>query len=579
MYERRGIGMVRREQLENGCGRVTAVANFSARIVRDLILDDDAGQRREFGMEAELGGRRFAFVVPAAEFGRMGWALRQLGPQAIIYPGQQQHTRAAIQCLSGSIQQERIFTHLGWRKHDGHWVYLHAGGAVGAQGPRSDLRVELPATLQHYQVSSPADRQEQVRAVRASLRCLDLAPDRISFPLLAAVYRAPLGRVDFSLFLTGPTGTFKTALAALCQQHFGAAMEASHLPANFASTGNALESLASSAKDGLLVVDDFVPIGGSGDSALQRLAERLFRAVGNHQARSRMRGDGHLQVPRLPRALVMATGEEVPRGESIRARMLIVEVRPGEVDRAALSRCQAVAEGGRFTAALGAYLAWFARDYEQLQERLRMRSCQLRGCILSAGAHPPHARLPGILAELHSGWEIWLQFAHEIGAISCAKQAELERRSRQALGEVAAIQSCYHQGSDPALSFLRLLQAALLDGHAHVAERRGGVPESPERWGWRQQARRRAWVAHGMRIGWLAGSAVFLEPAASYQVAQKMAGAECLPLGAQALRQKLRAHGVLASVDVGRQMLLVRRILEGCSRKVLHLKAGDLVSG
>ena len=87
---------VRREQLENGCGRVTAVANFSARIVRDLILDDDAGQRREFGMEAELGGRRFAFVVPAAEFGRMGWALRQLGPQAIIYPGQQQHTRCLL---------------------------------------------------------------------------------------------------------------------------------------------------------------------------------------------------------------------------------------------------------------------------------------------------------------------------------------------------------------------------------------------------------------------------------------------------------------------------------------------------
>jgi hypothetical protein len=82
-----------------------------------------------------------------------------------------------------------------------------------------------------------------------------------------------------------------------------------------------------------------------------------------------------------------------------------------------------------------------------------------------------------------------------------------------------------------------------------------------------------------MRIGWLAGSAVFLEPAASYQVAQQMAGAERLPLGAQALRQKLRAHGVLASVDVGRQMLLVRRILEGCPRKVLHLKAGDLVSG
>jgi hypothetical protein len=115
----------------------------------------------------------------------MGWVLRQLGPEAIVYPGQQQHARAAIQWLSGRIPQERIFIHLGWRKHGPDWVYLHAGDAVGAQGSRGDLRVELPAALQHFQVPSPAVRQEQVSAVRASLRCLDLAPDRISFPLLA----------------------------------------------------------------------------------------------------------------------------------------------------------------------------------------------------------------------------------------------------------------------------------------------------------------------------------------------------------------------------------------------------------
>jgi hypothetical protein len=31
-------------------------------------------------------------------------------------------------------------------------------------------------------------------------------------------------------------------------------------------------------------------------------------------------------------------------------------------------------------------------------------------------------------------------------------------------------------------------------------------------------------------------------------------------------------------VDAARNMLLVRRTLEGCPRKVLHLKASDLVS-
>ncbi len=169
--------------------------------------------------------------------------------------------------------------------------------------------------------------------MRASLRCLSVAPDRISFPLLAAVYRAALGKVDFSLFLAGQTGVFKTALAALCQQHFGAAMDARSLPTNFGSTGNALQWLAFYAKDALLVVDDFAPTGRNGDSELQNIAERLFRATGNQQGRSRLSGNGRLNAPKPTRALVLATGEAVPRGQSIRARLLILELQLGEVHR------------------------------------------------------------------------------------------------------------------------------------------------------------------------------------------------------------------------------------------------------
>jgi hypothetical protein len=88
---------------------------------------------------------------------------------------------------------------------------------------------------------------------------LEVAPDRITMPLLAAVYRAPFGGADFSLFLTVRAGTFKTALAALCQQHFGANLDANRLPGHFASTVNALEQLAFHGKDALIVIDDFAP--------------------------------------------------------------------------------------------------------------------------------------------------------------------------------------------------------------------------------------------------------------------------------------------------------------------------------
>jgi hypothetical protein len=501
--------MVRVEQLKKGHGKSTSIANFTACIVSDIIRDDGEEESRDFGVEAEIGGRRLVFAVAAAEFGRMGWVLQKLGPQAVIYPGQQQHARAAIQMLSGTIRQERVFAHLGWRKHGPHWVYLHATGAMGADVPVSGLQVHLPADLRHYQLRRPEDAESLVRAVRASLRILSVAPDRITLPLLAAVYRAALGRVDFSVFVGGQTGVFKSALAALCQQHFGAAMDGSSLPANFASTGNALEWLAFYAKDALLVVDDFAPSGRGADAELQNIAERLFRAAGNQQGRSRMGGDGRLHAQKQPRALILATGEEVPQGQSIRARLLIVEVRPGDVDRATLSECQRAGRKGHLAESMGAFVSWIAGRYEEVQGRLHNRALEI--CSQGRG-RTVHARLPAALAELQSGWEMFLQFAREVGAIGHAQKEELEQRSVKALGQLAAMQAKYQAGSDPAVRFVALLQAALGCGCAHVADPRGKLPAEAAVWGWQQKQRGRGWVAQGTRIGWVAGSELFLDP-------------------------------------------------------------------
>ena len=94
-----------------------------------------------------------------------------------------------------------------------------------------------------------------------------------------------------------------------------------------------------------------------------------------------------------------------------------------------------------------------------------------------------------------------------------------------------------------------------------------------------ERAATRRWVPQGTRIGWITGSNLFLEPALSYQVAQQLAGTERIPLSEQTLRHRLREHGLLASIDAGRQMLQVRRILDGSPRQVLHLNAVDLLGG
>jgi hypothetical protein len=551
------------------------VANFTARIVSDIVVDDGSGvERREFEVEAEVGGRLLSFTLPAAEFGRMGWVLDKLGPQAIVYPGQQQHARAAIQSLSASIRQQRIFAHLGWRQQNSHWVYLHAGGALGCRGPCSGLEVQPPAALQPYQLRWPQDPGRRAEAVRASLHFLSVAPDRISLPLLAAVYRAALGGVSFSLFVTGPSGVFKSALAAVCQQHFGVGLDANHLPAGFSSTGAALEELAFAAKDALLVVDDFALTGGPGDGALEGVAERLFRAVGNHQGRSRMRAVTRLRMPQPPRALVLATGEAVPPGQSMRARLLIVEVGPGEVNTTRLSECQRAGQEGALAEAMGAFVGWVAGRHEPIQRHLATRVLEIRNQNQQHAAHP---RMAAAVAELQMGWEIFLEFARTVGVLDEAEKPELEQRMGTVVEELAARQAPYQQASDPALRFVALLRAALVSGCAHVADRRGEAPAEAMVWGWQRVHTSCKWRPRGTRIGWVAGSDLFLEQAVSYQVAQQVGGAERLPAGEQTLRHRLRQRGLLASVDVARQVLLVRRTLEGSPRQVLHLRSSILV--
>ena len=77
-------------------------------------------------------------------------------------------------------------------------------------------------------------------------------------------------------------------------------------------------------------------------------------------------------------------------------------------------------------------------------------------------------------------------------------------------------------------------------------------------------------------MGWISDGDVYLEPTVSYHVAQQMAGGERLAVSEQTLRHRLRTRGLLASIDTSRQMLLVRRMVEGCQRQLLHLRSSDL---
>ena len=570
-------------------GPVTlSLSNFSARIVEDVEHDDGAEKTRFLVLQGTLvdGSPLPRAEVPAAEFDYMKWIVPAWGTRAVVYAGigTKDHLRTALQLLSVDVPRRTIYRHIGWRKIGEAWVYLHAGGAVGADGLSVDISVVLPDALSGYLLPAPPSGAALVDAVRASLGLLRLGQDRATFPPLASIYRAVLGDTDFSLHLSGPTGNYKSEVAALAQQHFGPDMDARHLPANWSSTGNSLEALAFAAKDAILVVDDFCPTGSTADvQRYHKEADRLFRGQGNRSGRQRMKADGGLRPTKPPRGLTVSTGEDTPRGQSLRARLLVEEISPGDfgppppAPNPTLTACQHDAAEGKYAAALSGFICWLAPQYDAVRGRLRGEAASLRDAFRADGMH---ARTPGIVADLALGLRYLLEYAVFAGAVTDAERAELWQRGLKALADAASAQAAQIATAEPAGLFLRLLAAALASGYAHVADKDGNEPREPQRWGWRPEEfyvgndhKDTRYKPQGTRVGWLVDGELYLEPEASFAVVQRLARDqnESFPISAITLRRRLKEKGLLAATDEKRGKLTVRMTLQGARREVLHI--------
>src|SRR5215471_14842193 len=206
------------------------------------------------------------------------------------------------------------FNHTGWHLDGEKAFYLHNRGALGASGYVAGVETYLGRSgLDRFELPDPVDHDALQDAVHASLAVLGVAPEPISVALLAMAYRAPLGGIDFSAFLVGPTGAGKSELAALVQQHYGATMDRLELPTHWGWTTNALCSIAFHAKDAVLVIDDLWPTSGYGVRRLHRHAALLLSGQDAGAATPRKRP----RPPMPPRGLILTTGEILPRVESL----------------------------------------------------------------------------------------------------------------------------------------------------------------------------------------------------------------------------------------------------------------------
>ena len=562
-----------------------ALCNFTARITSETLRDDGSGAGQAlFTLEGALAsGQPLPRIdVPSTVYGAMNWPTALWGARVTIQPTQNTRSVLAhgIQTLSieAGLGSRRVYTHTGWRNLEPHgWVYLHAGGAISANGLETDLEIDL-GDLHRYALPAPLEGAALHSAIHSSLELLDLAPDAVTLPLWLSIWRAALGVTRFSVYLYGVTGEAKSGLAALYLSHYGQ-FARDKLPANWSSTVTSLERLLFTLKDAPCVIDDFNPQGTQQEAkAMHSKAERVLRGQGNGSARQRSYwgkgGSLESGVSYVPRGLCIVTGEDIPAGHSLRARNLILELGRGDVKKERFARANEIVSANVLAGSMAAYLQWLAPNLEQYQARLESQATELANTFQAA-----HGRTTDTAGDLMAALDVWGAFALETGCMTAQQFEALSKRARVALQIACGAQAAHQAAADPVHRFLELLPALFSSGKAHLQDSRTGAePNDAQRWGWRERTlgtgdnQRDEWQALGACVGWVSeAGAVMLEAQSVYAAAQRLAGeqGDGFTKSALSLWKALGERGLI--VKDGGQNTVKRSIL-GQKKRVLCLQ-------
>jgi len=534
------------------------------------------------------------------------WPNEAWGSLPFIYPGntKRDHLRAAIHLYSkikanGDIPRQRIYRYTGWKKINDSWHYLSGSGAITSQGLIHDVQVDLGhGHMANYTLPDPLIGDPLIQAATEMLTLLDVCPNKkhIGVALLAAIARAPLGEchcTDYVIWLHGPTGSKKSSIAALALAAFGD-FTARTFPANWSDTITDAEAKSHQAKDAVFIVDDFKPSTSLIEAnKIHAMAERLIRGTGNQQGRGRRNGDMTSRPAPHNRSLTISTGEDLPRGQSIIGRMLIIELSKNDVDNASLTRLQRAAAAGQFSGLMSAYLQWLTPRIDQLKRDFPKRIEQTRNAAIADGVFSSHPRAPENYANMIVALSIFLDFLQEKAGLGNERTIELETDADAALRTLFKDQESYIKDQDEVERFLQLTRAALSSGCCHIAYsiNQKEPPSHPFAWGWRSDGVDAAGdpilKPLGDCIGWFyeneKSTEVWLQQETTYKIIQQFArsSGEVFLMSHNTLWKRLYERGFIKYVEKRVERtnprLSVKRVVTGRVIRVMILEANLLI--
>jgi len=367
----------------------------------------------------------------------------------------------------------------------------------------------------------------------------------MTLPLWCLVWLAPLTTLlnpmpNFSVYLYGQSGTFKTTVAILALSHFGNFSGVESL-SNFDDTIGILEKRSFTLKDSLHIVDDYHPSANRRAAEnKETVAQKMIRSHSNRTARGRLNPDMSERGRYEPRSMMLMTAEEIPALESTLARVCIVEVAEGAIDLVKLSNVQAESESLPFC--MVAYLEWIRENMTDIKQSFPKRFFELRQRAATEGFHK---KLPEQAAFMGFALETATAFFQDKGMMSEVEASDLVSEGWRVWRQLAAKQQARIKDDDPVTLFEEILSTLLIQHNARLEC-------LPGHDGGR--------IGAGNHVGYYDASYLYLMPTALWNAMQKFCISENthFPFSKHTFFQMLKNRKIIQTPASGETSILLK---------------------
>ena len=359
--------------------------------------------------------------------------------------------------LGKNIEKETIYQYIGFTDIEGVMTFLHTGGAIGID---EDIKVDLgDENLNRFTLTN---KEFDIKdTLKKTLECEDVAPKRISLPILALTFMSVLTSLfkdigialGFLTWVQGPQHCLKTSMVTAIASHFGF-FDKNHTPMSFLDGIPSAKEKASKLKDCLCICDDYFPSANKQEAQdMKKFAEMLISLSADGMSGSRSKSNGEMRKTNRANGQIIVTGEMFPDlSQSRMSRVLFINVKEGDIRSKELKNIQTHQEELQYT--MKEFIKYEIGNIEKFKVDIKTIFVQK----VEEARKKVISRTADMLTGLYVGYAMLMEFALVNGVITAEQKEEMLKEAWNILIKLGEEQNKLVETNSPIQMFLSSIE-------------------------------------------------------------------------------------------------------------------------